>query len=193
LVLPRWETNAPSLQFSGRASVSAPLRGLAARRVELDDLSRHGYDGVLSGAFVIGRMPAEELMKAVACVAVITTIAMLGGATAQTKAHTKTRSFTVKQGATVPIGKYYQINTRNCQSGPIPKIVQTSTPTIGKLIIEETKVEPDQKQCKGFLIPGYVVRFQAGEKGGQEKVTYNVIYQSKSLGTWNVENNITVQ
>jgi predicted secreted Zn-dependent protease len=88
-------------------------------------------------------------MKVVTCLALLTTIAMLGTATAQTKPQTKTRSFTVKQGATVAIGTYYQINKRNCQAGPLPRIVQTSSPTIGKLIIEETKVEPSQKQCKG--------------------------------------------
>jgi len=132
-------------------------------------------------------------MKAIAYLAALTMMPMLGSAAAQVKTETKTRSFTVKQGATVPIGTHYQMNKRTCQAGPIPKIVQTSIPTIGKLIIEETKVEPSQKQCKGFLIPGYVVRFEAAEKSGEEKVTYNVLYQSKALGTWKIEDIITVQ
>jgi hypothetical protein len=125
--------------------------------------------------------------------AAIAAIAILGCAAAQANTHKKTRSFTVKQGATVQIGKYYMVNTRSCQAGPVPKIVQGSPPTIGKVLVEETKVEPDQKQCRGFLIPGYVVRFQAGDKAGEEKVSYKVIYRSKSLGTVDVENTITVQ
>jgi hypothetical protein len=132
-------------------------------------------------------------MKAIAHLAAVATIAMIGTATAQTNTQTKTHNFTVKQGATVSIGTYYQINTKSCQAGPVPKVVQTSKPTIGKLVIEETKVEPRQKQCKGFLIPGYVVRFEAGDKAGDEKITYDVVYQSKKLGTWKVEDTITVQ
>jgi hypothetical protein len=132
-------------------------------------------------------------MKAIACLAPLIAVAMLGNAVAQTSTQSKTHSFTVKLGATVPIGTYYQINTKSCQAGPIPKIVQTSKPTIGKLIIEEAKIEPSQKQCKGFLIPGYVVRFEAGDKAGEEKITYEVIYGSKRLGTWKIEDAITVQ
>jgi hypothetical protein len=132
-------------------------------------------------------------MKSHAYVAVLTTIAMLGSAAAQTRTETKTRSFTVKKGATVPIGTHYQMNGRTCHAGPIPKIVQTSNPTIGKLVIEETKVEPSQKECKGFLIPGYVLRFAAGDKPGEEKITYDVIYKSKKLGAWKIEDIITVQ
>jgi hypothetical protein len=136
---------------------------------------------------------AEDSMKAIASLAALTTIAMLETAVAQVKTQTITRSFTIKQGATVPIGTYYQINKRSCQAGPIPKIVQTSNPTIGKLIIEEAKVEPSQKQCKGFLIPGYVVRFAAGDKAGEERITYDVIYQSKMLGSRKIEDTITIQ
>jgi hypothetical protein len=132
-------------------------------------------------------------MKAIAYLAALTTVAMFGTAAAQTGGQTTTHSITVKLGATVPIGTYYLINTKSCQAGPIPKIVQTSKPTIGKLIIEETKVEPEQKQCKGFLIPGYVVRFQAGDKPGEEKITYEVVYRSKTLGTRKIEDTITVQ
>ena len=128
-------------------------------------------------------------MKAIAYLAAITMAASAGTAAAQTK----TRDFTVKLGATVQIGTYYQIKVKSCQAGPIPKIVQTSKPTIGKLIIEETKVEPNQKQCSGFLIPAYVVRFEAGDKAGKEKITYEVIYQSKTLPTQKIENTITVQ
>lgn len=132
-------------------------------------------------------------MKAMAYLAALATVAMFATAAAQTNTQTKTHKFTIKQGATVQIGTYYQIHTKSCQAGPLPKIVQTSKPTIGKLIIEETKVEPSQKQCSGFLIPGYAVRFQAGDKTGEEKITYEVVYQSKKLGTWKVEDTITVQ
>ena len=132
-------------------------------------------------------------MKAITLLAALAMIVMLETAVAQVKTQTKTHSFTIKQGATVPIGTYYQINKRSCQAGPSPKIVQTSKPTIGRLIIEETKIEPSQKQCKGFLIPGYVVRFAAGDKAGEEKITYNVNYQSKAIGTWKVEDTIIVQ
>ena len=132
-------------------------------------------------------------MKAIVCLAAITTAAMSGTVAAQTATQTKTQEFTIKSGATVQIGTYYLINTKSCQAGPIPKIVQTSKPTIGKLIIEQTKVEPSQKQCSGFLIPAYVVRFEAGDKAGKEKVTYEVVYQSKKLGTVKVENAISVQ
>jgi hypothetical protein len=131
-------------------------------------------------------------MKAIA-LAAVATVAAFATAAAQTNTETKTHNFTVKQGATVPIGTFYQVNTKNCQAGPVPQIVQTSKPTIGKLIIEQTNVEPSQKQCKGFLIPGYVVRFAAGDKAGEEKITYDVIYRSKKLGTWKVEDTITVQ
>jgi hypothetical protein len=132
-------------------------------------------------------------MKAIVYLAAITTAAMSGTVAAQTATQTKTHEFTVKSGATVQIGTYYLVNTKNCQAGPIPKIVQTSKPTIGKLIIEQTKVEPTQKQCSGFLIPAYVVRFEAGDKAGKEKVAYEVVYQSKKLGTVKVENTITVE
>jgi len=132
-------------------------------------------------------------MKTIVYLAAITTAAMSGTVAAQTATQTKTQEFTIKSGATVPIGTYYLINTKSCQAGPIPKIVQTSKPTIGKLIIEQTKVEPSQKQCSGFLIPAYVVRFEAGDKAGKEKVTYEVVYQSKKLGTVKVENAISVQ
>ena len=132
-------------------------------------------------------------MKVIVCLAALVTIATFESAATHVKAETQTRSFTVKQGATVPIGTHYQMNGRSCQAGPIPKIVQTSTPTIGKLIIEETKVEPSQKQCRGFLIPGYIVRFAAGEKAGEGKITYDVIYQSKKLGHVKIEDIITVQ
>ena len=132
-------------------------------------------------------------MKAIAYLAAITTAATFATAAAQTSAPIKTRDFTVKQGATVQIGTYYLINTKSCQAGPIPKIVQTSKPTIGKLIIEETKVDPSQKQCNGFLIPANVVRFEAGDKAGTEKITYEVVYHSKKLGTQKIENTITVQ
>lgn len=132
-------------------------------------------------------------MKAIVFLAAFGAIAFSGVAAAQTKSESKTRSWTIKQGATVPIGTYYQINVKSCQAGPVPKIVQTSTPTLGKLILEQTKVEPSQKECKGFLIPGYIARFEAGTKAGAEKVTYDVIYESKNLGTWKVENNVTVQ
>jgi hypothetical protein len=135
----------------------------------------------------------EDIMKAIACLAAIAAAASVGAAAAQTSPQTKTRDFTVKLGATVQIGTYYQINTKSCQAGPIPKIVHTSKPTIGKLIIEETKVEPSQKQCNGFLIPAYVVRFEAGDKAGTEKITYEVVYQSRKLGTQKIENTITVQ
>jgi len=70
---------------------------------------------------------------------------------------------------------------------------QTSKPTIRKLIMEQAKIEPSQKNCAGFLIPGYVVRFEAGDKAGEEKITYEVVYQSKKLGTWRVEDAIAVQ
>jgi hypothetical protein len=129
-------------------------------------------------------------MKAIACLAALAIIAMVGTAMAQTK--TIKHHFTVKQGATVPIGSYYLINKRTCHAGPIPQIVQTSNPTISKLIIEQTKVEPTQKQCRGFLIPGYLVRFEAGNKAGEEKITYKVIYQ-KGVGTTLVEDTVTVQ
>ena len=132
-------------------------------------------------------------MKAMIYLTVIATAAMFGSAEAPTATQTSTRDFTVKVGANVEIGTYYLINTKSCQAGPIPKIVQTSKPTIGKLVIEQTKVEPSQKQCSGFLIPAYVVRFEAGDKAGKEKVTYEVVYQSKKLGTVKVENTITVQ
>lgn len=132
-------------------------------------------------------------MKAIAYLAALTMIAMLGPAAAQTGARTETKNFTIKRGATVEIGTHYLINTKTCQAGPLPKIVQTSKPTIGKLIIEETKVEPTQKQCKGFLIPGYIVRFEAGDKPGEEKVTYEVVYQTKKPGPLKVENTITVE
>jgi hypothetical protein len=135
----------------------------------------------------------EDIMKAIAYLAVITTAATFGTAAAQTATETKTRDFTVKLGATVQIGIYYLLNTRSCQAGPIPKIVQISKPTIGKLIIEQTKVDPSQKQCKGFLIPANVVRFEAGDKAGTEKVSYEVVYQSRKLGTQKIENTITVQ
>jgi hypothetical protein len=135
----------------------------------------------------------EDSMKLIAHVAILAAIATLGNAAAQARTETKTRSFTVKKGATVPIGTHYQMNGKTCQAGPIPKIVQTSNPNIGKLIIEETKVEPSQKECKGFLIPGYVVRFAAGDKAGEEKITYDVIYKSKKLGAWKIEDTITVQ
>jgi hypothetical protein len=129
-------------------------------------------------------------MKATACLVALTTIAMSGTAIARAKSIR--HSFTVKLGATVPIGSYYVINKRTCHAGPIPQIVQTSKPTIGKLVIEQTKVEPTQKQCTGFLIPGYVVRFAAGNKAGEEKITYKVIYV-KAVGTLMVEDTITVQ
>jgi hypothetical protein len=133
-------------------------------------------------------------MKAFAYLAAITTAATFAtAAAAQTSTQIKTRDFTVKLGATVQIGTYYLINTKSCQAGPPPKIVQTSKPTIGKLIIEETKVEPSQKQCNGFLIPANVVRFEAGDKAGKETITYEVVYQSKKLGTQKIENTITVQ
>jgi hypothetical protein len=132
-------------------------------------------------------------MKAIAYLVAITMAVTAGTAAAQTRTQTKTRDLTVKQGATVQIGTYYLINTKNCQAGPIPRIVQTSKPTIGKLIIEETKVEPTQKNCSGFLIPANIVRFEAGDKAGNEKITYEVVYQAKKLGTVKVENNITVQ
>jgi hypothetical protein len=132
-------------------------------------------------------------MKAIAYVVAIAMAATCGTAAAQTRTQTKTRDFTVKLGATVQIGTYYLINTKNCQAGPIPRIVQTSKPTIGKLVIEETKVEPSQKHCSGFLIPANIVRFEAGDKAGNEKITYEVVYQAKNLGTVKVENNITVQ
>jgi hypothetical protein len=149
---------------------------------------------VSQSAFASGpASTVEDSMKAIAYLAALMLIAMLESAAAQAKTETKTRSFAVKQGATVPIGTHYQMNRRTCQAGPIPKIVQTSNPTIGKLIIEETKVEPSQKQCKGFLIPGYLVRFAAGEKAGEEKITYDVIYQSKTLGAWKIEDIITIQ
>ena len=132
-------------------------------------------------------------MQAVVLLVVLISFGIHGTALAQSKTETKKHSFTVKQGATVPIGRYYQINTKTCQAGPIPKIVQTSQPNIGKLIIEETKVEPSQKQCTGFLIPGYIVRFQAGDTPGEANVTYEVIYNSKKLGTWKIEDTVTVQ
>jgi hypothetical protein len=113
-------------------------------------------------------------MKVIACLLALIPIMMTGSAVAQTKTKNVSHNFTIKQGATVPIGTYYLINKRNCHAGPLPQIVQTSNPTIGKLIIEQTKVEPVQKQCRGFLIPGYVVRFQAGNKPGEEKITYKV-------------------
>ena len=131
-------------------------------------------------------------MKAIACLIALTIIAITGTAIAQTKTKNIRHSFTIKRGATVPIGSYYLINKRNCHAGPIPQIVQTSNPTIGKLIIEQTKVEPTQKQCRGFLIPGYVVRFAAGNKVGEEKITYQVIYQ-KGVGTSVIEDAIAVQ
>ena len=118
---------------------------------------------------------------------------MIESVAARGKTETKTRSCTVKQGATVPIGTHYQMNRTTCQAGPFPKIVQTSNPTVGKLIIEETKVEPTQKHCTGILMPGYIVRFAAGEKAGEEKITYDVVYRSKTLGTWKIEDIITVQ
>jgi len=120
------------------------------------------------------------------------TITMTGPAVAETKTKNIRHSFTIKQGATVPIGSYYLINKKTCHAGPIPQIVQTSYPTIGKLIIEQTKVEPTQKQCRGFLIPGYVVRFEAGNKPGEEKITYKVLYE-KGVGTSLVEDTIAVQ
>ena len=129
-------------------------------------------------------------MKAIACLVALMTFAMVGTAAAKTK--TIRHSFTVKRGATVPIGSYYLVHKSTCQGGPIPQIVQTSNPTIGKVIIEQTKVEPTQKHCKGFLIPGYVVRFEAGDKAGEEKITYKVIYQ-KGVGTSLVEDSIAVQ
>jgi hypothetical protein len=89
----------------------------------------------------------EDTMKAIAHLAAVATIAMIGTATAQTNTQTKTHNFTVKQGATVSIGTYYQINTKSCQAGPVPKVVQTSKPTIGKLVIEETKVCRDSAGC----------------------------------------------
>jgi hypothetical protein len=135
----------------------------------------------------------EDTVKAIVYLAAITTAAMPGTLAAQTAPQTKTHEFTIKSGATVQIGTYYLINTKSCQAGPVPKIVQTSKPTIGKLIIEQTKVEPSQKQCSGFLIPAYVVRFEAGDKAGKEQVTYEVVYQSKKLGTVKVESAITVQ
>lgn len=129
-------------------------------------------------------------MKTIACLVALTTLATVGTAMAKTK--TIRHSFTIKQGATVPIGTYYLIHKKTCQGGPMPQIVQTSNPTIGKLIIEQTKVEPTQKHCRGFLIPGYVVRFEAGNKAGEEKITYKVIYQ-KGVGTSLVEDSIAVQ
>jgi len=132
-------------------------------------------------------------MKAVAYLVAVTMAATSGIAAAQTRTQTKTRDLTVKLGATVEIGTYYLVNTKSCQAGPLPKIVQTSKPTIGKLIIEETKVEPSQKNCSGFLIPANIVRFEAGDKAGKETITYEVVYQAKKLGTVKVENNITVQ
>jgi len=132
-------------------------------------------------------------MKAVAYLVAVTMAATCGTAVAQTRTQTKTQDFTVKLGATVQIGTYYLVNTKSCQAGPVPKIVQTSKPTIGKLIIEETKVEPSQKNCSGFLIPANIVRFEAGDKAGKETITYEVVYQAKKLGTVKVENNITVQ
>jgi len=132
-------------------------------------------------------------MKAIAYLVAVTMAATCGTAVAQTRTQTKTQDFTVKLGATVQIGTYYLVNTKSCQAGPVPKIVQTSKPTIGKLIIEETKVEPSQKNCSGFLIPANIVRFEAGDKAGKETITYEVVYQTKKLGTVKVENNITVQ
>jgi len=132
-------------------------------------------------------------MKAVAYLVAVTMAATSGIAAAQTRTQTKTRDLTVKLGATVEIGTYYLVNTKSCQAGPLPKIVQTSKPTIGKLIIEETKVEPSQKNCSGFLIPANIVRFEAGDKAGKETITYEVVYEAKKLGTVKVENNITVQ
>ena len=132
-------------------------------------------------------------MKAIAYLVAVTMAATCGTAVAQTRTQTKTQDFTVKLGATVQIGTYYLVNTKSCQAGPVPKIVQTSKPTIGKLIIEETKVEPSQKNCSGFLIPANIVRFEAGDKAGKETITYEVVYQAKKLGTVKVENNITVQ
>ena len=131
-------------------------------------------------------------MKAITCLVALTTIAMAGTAIAETKIKIIKHNFTVKQGATVPIGSYYLINKRTCHAGPIPQIVQTSNPSIGKLIIEQTKVEPTQKQCRGFLLPGYVVRFEAGNKVGEEKITYKVIHQ-KGVGTSLIEDTIAVQ
>jgi hypothetical protein len=133
----------------------------------------------------------EDIMKAIACLAAITMAATTATAAAQTRTQTKTYDFTVKLGATVQIGTYYLINTKTCQAGPVPKIVQTSKPAIGKLIVEETKVEPTQKQCSGLLIPANIVRFEAGDKAGNEKITYEV--HRMKLGTLKVENNITVQ
>ena len=127
-------------------------------------------------------------MRTALCAAMLAALAI-----APASAETKTKNYIVKQGTMIPVGSYYQINTKTCQAGPIPKIVQTSKPTIGKLIIEETKVEPSQKECKAFLVPGYKVRFEAGPKTGEEKVTYDVVYESKTLGTWNVVHGITVQ
>jgi len=132
-------------------------------------------------------------MKAIAYLVAVTMAATCGTAVAQTRTQTKTQDFTVKLGATVQIGTYYLVNTKSCQAGPVPKIVQTSKPTIGKLIIEETKVEPSQKNCSGFLIPANIVRFEAGDKAGKETITYEVVYQAKKLGTVKVENKITVQ
>jgi hypothetical protein len=103
-----------------------------------------------------------------------------------------THSYAVKVGATVRIGTYYLINTKSCAAGPVPKIVQTSKPTIGKVVIEKTQVEPTQEQCKGFMIPSMIVSFQAGDTAGEEKITYEVTYASKKLGTVKVENTISV-
>jgi hypothetical protein len=105
----------------------------------------------------------------------------------------KTHTFAIKLGATVRIGTYYQLNTKSCEAGPVPKIVQTSKPTIGKLVVEQTKVEPSQSQCSGYLIPAYIVNFKTGDKRGEEKITYEVIYQSAKLGTWKIEDTISVE
>src|SRR5947209_15745464 len=98
----------------------------------------------LRGVSPTSDLSAEDSMRAIAYLTALATVAMIGSVAAQGKTETKTRSFTVKQGATVPIGTHYQMNRKTCQAGPIPKIVQTSNPTVGKLIIEETKVEPNQ-------------------------------------------------
>jgi hypothetical protein len=132
-------------------------------------------------------------MKAFGYLTLLAVLSIFGTATAQTTTQIQRHNFTIKMGATVRIGSYYQIKAKSCHAGPVPKIVQTSKPTIGKLIMEEAKIEPSQKHCAGFLIPGYVVRFEAGDKAGEEKITYEVVYQSKKLGTWKVEDTITVQ
>lgn len=88
-------------------------------------------------------------MKVIACLLALIPIMMTGSAVAQTKTKNVSHNFTIKQGATVPIGTYYLINKRNCHAGPLPQIVQTSNPTIGKLIIEQT---PETMQ--GFFDPG---------------------------------------